>query len=806
MTPETVPRGGLAEASRRTEDLDATVQGAVTHLIEQNPARLALAAVGSYGRGEVSPHSDVDVLVLHDLPKRADPSEMTRAALYPLWDLGFELGYAVRTVPQCLESARDDPVIATTLLDVRLVAGEGALVEELETAMDKWLRKNRRRLGLSLLKTLDDRYRRYGDAGVDLEPNIKEGRGGLRDLNTLRWLGHDEDDDLASSLDVFLAIRHRLHELAGRREDRVTRELLEKAAETLTPGTTDPRDTLLAAVWSRARPVGAKLGWIAQSTLRPPGRKQVIPRGFALRDSLLVRVDAPPPESDPEAALHAARAAASLAPSDDLVEWAERGDRPIPWTDGVREAFLALLESGSTAGWELLDVTGLWVRYLPEFEGARCKAQHNALHTLCVDAHCWETVMQSLRLRREPAWLASEVWGELERPEILLLAALLHDAGKGAEGDHSRQGVILARRFCERAGFGADIQETVAFLVEHHLDLSDFATGRDINDEDLVVDLATRIADPQRLRHLYVLSLADARATGPAAWSAWKAELLAELYTKLVRVIDEGELVGRDARNRWERARSAVLRAFSKEEREWADAEICAFPRRYLLSQPEALVVDHVAMIRELRSSGGELAPLVRGKSGRCSVVSSDRPGLLSTITGVLAARGIAIHTAEVYTRSDGIAVDALGVAGPGNQQVDPDVWPKVETDIRAALAGELDISAALEERSRRYGEAAPMTDTTSVFVDDSASGWYTIVEVRAPDRIGLLHDLTAVLSELGLDVHFARVATQAGEARDSFSVRTLEGAKVDDPMRLESLVRERLVASCGGPSDRAPK
>ncbi|MCC7078263.1 MAG: HD domain-containing protein [Acidimicrobiia bacterium] len=793
MTPETVPHGGLADASRRTDAVDADIRAAVADLWTDAPGRLALVAVGSYGRRELAPHSDVDILVLHDLRRKEDVTAITRTALYPLWDLGLELGYAVRTVPECLRWARDDPVIATTLFDTRIVAGDASLLADLGTALEKWRRRHTRDLEKSLLAGLEDRYVRYGDAGVDLEPHIKEGRGGLRDLHTLRWLGHD-DDALTGALDCLLAVRETLHTLSGRREDRITRELLEEAAKTLTPDAHDPRDALLAAVWSQTRLTGIRLGWLAQTRLNPPGKRVQTPTGFGVEDDTLVRVDARPPEADPEAGLLAAAAAGRIAPSEQLATWARQGERPFHWTEGTRTAFLDFLRSGQTAGWELLDVTGLWTRYVPELEPVRYKAQHNALHRLGVDAHCWETVMQTLRMQRDDAWLAAAVWAELERPELLLLAALLHDAGKGLPGDHARQGVILARRFCERAGFGADVQETVAFLVDQHLTLPDFATGRDLSDEDLVIDLATRIGDGQRLRLLYLLALADARATGPAAWSTWKAELLMELFVRLATLIEAGDLVGRDARNRWERARAEVLRSVPAADREDAADELAGFPRRYLLAQSPADAVAHLDMIRELREDGTTMpSPRVAGGARRCSIVSRDRPGLLSTIAGVLSVRGIAIHTAEVFTRSDGIAVDVLGVIGPGGHDVDTAVWEKVGTDLDAALDGHLDLGAALAARADRYREAVPAGASTTVVVDDAASAWYTVVEVRAPDRIGLLHDLTAVLSGLGLDVHFARVATQAGEARDSFSVRTLEGTKVTDPDRLEADIRQRL-------------
>lgn len=792
-------------AAAWTDTVDTKVREAVSKTWPDIAGgRVCLVAVGSYGRRELAPHSDVDVLILHDLRHRHDVEELTKAVLYPLWDASLELGYAVRSIAECQRSAREDSVIATTLCDTRFVSGDAGLLDDLDSAMAKWRERHFHSLERSLLTALSTRYLRHGDAGVDLEPNIKEGRGGLRDLHLLRWLG--VSDDLDEAADRLLAIRFGLHEIAGRREDKILRDRAAPLANKLglaardSENQSDPRDALLYAVFNTCRPIGMRLAWHATATLRPPKRRRAVPKGFSVVNGRLHRQSPLSPVSDPQAPLQAATVIGDIAGSPDLVTWARSGlHEPIPWTDESKEAFLALLRTGTTAGWEFLDVTGLWCRYIPEMTQVRAKAQYNPLHRLAVDAHCWEVVTQVLKLGCETG-LIKDVYSELEQPDLLLLAGLLHDLGKGMGVDHSRQGVIAARRVCYRMGFGATTSETVAFLIANHLVLPDFATGRDLSDEDLVCDLGTRISDPERLRLLYLLSVADCKATGPAAWSDWKADLMAELYLKLARVLQMGDLVSRDARNKFERARANVLRSVDHDAHEQAAIELDGFPRRYLLSQPIEAVLTHLDLIRKIRAEPDRGA-LIAGRSDYVAVVSLDRPGLLAIIAGVCCTHGITIHTAEAYTRSDGIAVDALGVVGPAGHPVRQEKWPQVAADLAAALRGELDLAAAVSERAMRYDTIA-LEDRNKVLRDtnvsvapegSSQSSWYTVIEVRGPDRVGLLYDITSVLFELDLDVHFARVATEARIARDSFSVRDRQGARLANPLQIEAEIKKRL-------------
>lgn len=787
--------GGIDAARERTAEVDRAVLAAVGAAVD-GVEDVALCAVGSYGRRELAPHSDIDVLLLHRFRDKARVEDVTRGVLYPLWDLGLELGYAVRTVKECVRAAREDPVIATTLLDTRLVAGDASLPADLATELERRRSKRGGQLERALLEALDARHARYGDCGAVVEPHVKEGRGGLRDLQTLRWV--HEDADLDEELDLLLAVRAAIHELAAKRDDRLLRERIGPVAGALGCRGDDPRDTLMSELYLACREIGSRLARRALAVVSPPWRIRP-PDGFEVIGAHLERTGRAAPAADPTAALSAALLASVVAPGPLTMMWARSGAAAgnVAWTAAARYAFVGFLEDGSRLGWEFLDVTGLWTRYLPEAAPTRAKAHHNPLHALAVDAHAWRSLECARALAHDPDPLVAGVHAELERPELLHMAALFHDIGKGGSGDHSRDGVVRVRRLCKRIGFGADVEETLAFLVSHHLLLSTFATTRDLNDESLVLALAARIEHPQRLRLLYLLSIADARATGPSAWSPWKAGLLAELYVKLAGFVDVGDLVGRDIENTLSRKRAEALDAAAGDDpgrRAAAEAHLDGLGRRYLLAQPVERIAAHARMLDELTTAGRPAVVAPEGAGETVSIATRDRPGLLAILAGVLAANGISVRTADVYTSGDSNALDVMSVADSHDDTVSGAKWERVAADVDAALEGSLDIDGRIAERARRYDRDAGDDRGIAVTVDDDASDWYSVVEVRAPDRVGLLWDLAAVLTEEGVDVHFAKVATEGGTARDSFSV-VRDGAKVADPDDLAAAVARRLAA-----------
>jgi len=814
---------GSVEALQRTKDMDERILNAVRQagespsaspmasaLFSSDTTQITLAATGSYGRGELCSHSDIDILVLHSLRDQAAVEDLAKAILYPLWDEGLELGYAVRTPSDCLQQAKQDPVIATTLFDVRFLAGAPDLTTELAEKLAKWQRKNKKSLEKSLLLTLSERHAQYGDAGKDLEPHIKEGKGGLRDLHTLRWLEDSYDTDPA--LNLLLSVRDTLHKTAERREDRIRRDQIEPMAKTLKCQGNDPRETLMEAIFLTSREIGARLSWKKKrrtQNLKQAAKNALLPADFSVDKNGLHRVSTSrPPSVDPTAGFLTALAAAQTPPSESLVAWAGGNSasqqNPIQWQQDTRDAFIAVLEKGTTQSWEFLDITGLWRRYLPELTTSHARMQHNPLHHLSVDAHCWEVVCAARSIAHDTELpIAKTAYADLKNPWLLLIAAFLHDIGKGSGNDHCRQGVILARRAMTRMGFGAGAEETIAFLIQHHLLLIDFATHRDLNDEELVLGLASRIRDPQRLRLLFLLSIADARATGPATWSSWKKQLLNELFVKLAAVIDSGDLVGREAQNRIARKEAELHHILGPEINAYALLD--EFPWRYRNTVPVDLILTHLRLLDELhlaQKTNGDSQDLfqLHISEETISLISENKPGLISILAGVLAVHGVNVFTADIYTRSDDLAVDVVTAKDAHNDKIPGEKWQKIERDLSAAFSGKFDVEQALTQRSAVYDtKSHTQTNTAQVTVeiDNASSAWYSLIEVRCADRVGLLHTVACILSELGCDIHYAKVDTAAGQACDTFSVRNTNGEKLNNTPRvtaeIEAAIRKSL-------------
>ncbi len=774
---------GIIAANARTDEVDVRIRRALEHERAGSivaDGNVALVAVGSYGRRELVCHSDIDLLLLHRLRAPQEIESATKALLYPLWDCGFEIGHAVRTIDQCLDSAKADPIIATTLLDVRPLIGNNDLANDLSASLDNWSRRRRNALERALFDALEGRHRRFGDAGIDIEPHLKEARGGLRDLQTLRWI--DPSTDAREPLSLLLSVRHALHEAARRRLDRLERQFLDQTIANLGVATSDgadARDVVMKAIFESCREVGIHLDW--RIPRRARRRKQKAPHGFAVVDGRLEPAGVAPVEADPSSGFEAARAAGAYPPGPRLIEWAAAGKRPLPWTPESTDAALDVMRDGDKRAWEMLDATGLWLRYFPDFTGARAKTQHNPLHSLAVDAHCWQTLRQAISLATDPTVQFGEsCYSELDDPDTLLLAALMHDMGKGVSGDHSRAGVIIARKTLERMSAGASIQGAVAFAVSNHLLLSKFATTRDLGDEELVTALAAKIETSQRLRLLYLLTIADSRATGSSAWSSWKASLLAELFTKCAHIIDNGDLVSRESTNRHERTRNTVKRRLISAgmDQDHVSALVDSFGRRFLLRhEPEAITLL-IPAVEEV-AKGIHIVRLMVHDS-TVTVIGPDHPGLLASITGVLTASGCSVRSAEVHTRSDGVAVDVMTVEPQRGRPLSQLDWRMIETNLAAAVTGDYDTRGRVAHRANLYDNTAG--SDVVVNVDNEVSDWYSVVDVSGNDRIGLLYDITAALADLGADVHFAKVSTEGGVARDSFNVRDATGAKYPNP------------------------
>jgi [protein-PII] uridylyltransferase len=718
-------------------------------------------AVGGYGRGELSPGSDLDLLLLH-----ADKDSSAVAALadkvwYPVWDSGVALDHAVRTFEEARRLASADLAVLLGLLDARVVAGDPGLAGRLRTSvLADWRAAARRRLP-ELREAWEERGRLAGDLRHDLEPDLKEGRGGLRDVTALRavaasWVADRPHRDVDDAVRRLADVRDALQAVTGRAGNRLLLQEQDAVAEQLG---LDDADSLLRAVGSAAAAVthAAEVTWRrALQVARPQrsrflrGRRPVLKLlgpGLAEHDGEAVLTAQADPRSDPLLALRtaarAARAGLPIAPSSVDRLASDGPGLPEPWPDPARQLFVDLLAAGPplVPVWEALDQAGVVERLLPEWALVRHRPQRNAVHRWSVDRHLLETAVQAAGLVRE-----------VTRPDLLLLAALLHDIGKGSESagrDHSLVGEPLATAVATRVGFDAGDVATVGLLVRHHLLLAETATRRDLDDPATTAAVADVVRTPDVLDLLVALTRADALATGPAAWSEWKAGLVTDL-------------AGRT---------SLRLRG--------------APP-----PSPPPLTAGQAALVE-----AGRLAVLAEADEAvtwTVTVAAPDRTGLFATIAGVLALHRLSVRSAQVRTEQ-GMALDVWTVLPDRDHEPRADA---LQRDVLRALDGDLDVTSRLSARDASRRPPAVPPPPPRVVVVEAASDTATVVEVRAGDRPGLLYRLGRALALMGVSIRGARVVTLGAEAVDVFYLQDTAGEPLSDQATREVV---RLLTDAAG-------
>jgi [protein-PII] uridylyltransferase len=802
---------GVWAARRRSELVDECL----VRLWERAgpPLRCALVAIGGYGRRLQLPASDVDVLLLHDGTSPEDVRRLTDAILYPLWDAGLAVGQAVRTPEECVEMARDRFDALTAMLDGRVLAGDGDVASRALAAVREPVTADPKGFAARLRRAASERRERFGSVAQLLEPDLKEGSGGLRDVASIGWLeialGADlvragllrshERDSLDAAEEFLVRARSAIHLETEKRTDRLIADLQPAVAHAM--GFVDePRliaiDGLMRALFQHARDVEHVLGVVVDRAAVDGGK--VVPDGAT--------AGAESPTTDPSAVLVLLADLADVdgVASAELLDAIENASVPDPvvWTDGAREAFLRLLRAGGPGirMLDALDRLDLLARYLPPWRAVRCRPQRDPYHRFTVDAHLTEALEGMARLLRlgdhdDP--IHDELAPLLTDHDALLLGALLHDIGKVGEGNHVPIGTRAAAELLDSMGVAADTRDLGVFMVAEHLLLPDTATRRDLTDENLVLDVAARVGTPDRLAALYLLAKADAVATGPAAWTPWRRTLIRELVAKVQHVLERGEMGERLASRLTDRV-ERVRELLDAEPGADVDRFVLRMPRGYFLAVEPSQAARHFRTIapvlgaNEVRTA---TASGVRARTYEVLVVAVDRPGLLSWISGALAIGGISILSAQVFTTEDGTAVDLFEVEGAFEPEITESRWRAFRSTLRRTIEGSISLEHRVDEKRRSYPAPKAPTPVT-VQADNHASDFFTVVEVGAPDRIGLLYDITRVFADLKLDVHLAKVATYGGRVVDAFYVRDGVGRKIEDPVHLgeiESALRAQL-------------
>ena len=791
---------GLWSARRRAELVDAAfvdLYAAATSDGDRAP-RTALVALGGYGRGALCPRSDIDIVLMHDGTEAAAVAALTERLLYPLWDAGFTVGHAVRTPGESVELATERLDAATAMLDARLLAGDADLLGDAHGPVLARLRGDVDGFAESVANDARDRRKRFGSAAYLLEPELKEGGGGLRDIHAFGWLqevrGRSLEDDgllraaerarLEAAEEFLTRVRSAMHLESGRRTDRLLREQQHDIAKVM--GFQDePRliaeDGLMRTVFEHARVVDA----LTEDVIvhgRPSG-------GSSEQIELLHAADALALVAE------AAEEGRSLSAAElDAVEVIASPDA-LDWGDAVRDAFLRILGAGAgaTDGLQALDRTGLLARLIPEWVDVRCRPQRDPYHRYTVDVHLLRAFDRMSRALAEP-----DVEDPLEvvaADHILerdgaLLGALLHDIGKNGEGGHVLVGDRVAATILARMDVEASTGELARFMVAEHLLLPDTATRRDLGDDDMILDVAARVETPERLAALYLLAKADALATGPSAWTPWRQALIRELVAKVQRVFERGEM-GVEVAERLADAVDLVRELLRDERPEEVERFIMRMPRSYFLSIPPAQIARHYATVEpDLGRNDVRTSTRQGGRPGTYEllVVAADRSGLLSWIAGALSLAGLSILTAQVFTTEDGVAADLFEVQGVFEPVVGEERWREFRSLLRKAIDGRVSLEHRMTEKRRHYPERSDTPVT--VAVDNDASDFFTVIEIGAPDRIGLLYDITRTLSDLELDVHLAKVATYTDRVIDAFYVRDALGRKVLEAADVASIER----------------
>ncbi len=715
---------------------------------------VALIAVGGYGRGGLSPYSDIDVVLVH--ADDVDGARVAEALWYPVWDRGLKMGYVVVTIDQARRLLDDEFEWATAFLDTRLVTGD----PELHAAVDEltataW-RDRCDELMRHLAGTVESRHRDRGDAAFQIEPNLKEGRGGLRDVHALGWAnratpGFADDDlaDLSQEVDILLDARVELHRLANRPNDVLTLDEQDGVAAAL--GDSDGQQLMFRLstaarriawhsdeAWSRwersLRYLPANGRDSDEHTIDSAAVADTTPF-VAERGILTIR-----PEVDVAADPLLTLRLAVLAAESELVmdraslaaleEHAPAID--VPWPAEARRLFAALFLTGRPAIGVVEDLHrfGLMVRLLPEWERVASKPQRNVLHTFTVDRHLCEAAVN-----------ASALVDRVVRPDLLVVGALFHDIGKGYPGDHTEVGMEVIATIGERMGYPPSDLGVLVDLCRHHLLLPDFATRRDLSDPGTIKAVAAAVDSVEFLALLAALTEADSIATGPSAWSTWKAGLLHDLVARTTE----------------------VLEGASPDEVTGVE-----FPTR-----------EVAAMMAQRRS-------VLEGNGTTLTVVVPERLGLFSTMAGVLAVNGLDVLDAAAYsedrTRRVSMAACQFVLQPPQTGEVD---WDRVISTAQRALDGRLALRERIARRAReharyrrRLSAEPPRLD---VVIDNDISELSTVVEVHAPDDVGLLYRLTQVLRELLLDIRSAKVQTFGPQAVDSFYLQDSGGRKITD-------------------------
>jgi [protein-PII] uridylyltransferase len=814
--------------------------------------RLSLIAVGGYGRGEMAPYSDVDIAFITPYKQTGWTEQVIESMLYTLWDLGLKVGHSSRSLDEMVRMAREDLTIRTALLEGRYVWGDQALYDEAAARFQREIVADTARAFVSdKLAERDVRHKRMGDSRYVVEPNLKEGKGGLRDLHTLFWIGkyihrvtsvpelvdrgllsENELRQFQKAENFLWAVRCHLHLVTKRAEERLTfdvqREIAARMRYKDRPGRSaverfmqhyflnakhvgDLTGVFLAHVDDSFAPKGRRFGLSSLAGFRRTPKKLdgfVLDRGrlalpsddwFAQDPVRLIEIfalaDLHGVEIHPQA-MRAANRDAKLI------------DARVRVDPRANALFMAILTSPRDPEYVLrwMNEASVFGRFVPDFGRVVAQMQFDMYHHFTVDEHSIRAIGLLSRIEKgilgDDHPLATAILKQIVSRRVLYVAVLLHDIAKGRGGDHSVLGAEVAMKLCPRLGLTAAETETVAWLVKTHLTMSNTAFKRDISDFKTVLDFAEMVQSPERLRLLLVLTVVDIRAVGPGVWNSWKRQLLSDLFEAAEEVLRLGH------KQKGRNERIAAKQAALAETLDWPKAQFetmaTRLPDAYWIAEPEDILARNALHIADAGAKPLSIAAEVYPSRGATlvTVYAADHPGLFYRVAGAIHLAGGSIIDARIHTTKDGMALDNFLVQDPFGKPFDePERLDRIKRTIEDALANRQQLVERLTARPLPRTRAEAFDIAPNVLIDNRASNRQTVIEINARDRPALLYELAYALFQSKVTIRSAHIATYGERAVDVFYVNDLTGDKIISDARIKDIETRLINAASGQPA-----
>ena len=800
----------------------------------------SLLATGGYGREELSPYSDIDLLILHPPNQGKDLEERLRAILHPLWDWGLTVGYTVQTPKDSLRAAQKDLEILFCFLDARWVGGGKEIFYRWQEEFSRSLLKAKdHELILQIRQRTEARYRKVGDSVFVLEPEIKEGRGGLRDYHSAFWAakihngirsaGELTEKGLFSekewyvyslALSFLWRVRHQLHFFHKRREDRLSFEDQEAIAKALGyrgENSLQATESFLKDYFRQALLIH-HLSWnLLEKSLNGGaeprtfwGRRapaEVAP-GFALFRGRLALTEVSHFDRNPFylwkafALVHEYGVGMDVRLREVIAEHLDVVTERFRLAEESISSFWSFFENPGDLSrvLEIMHETGFLRKFLPEFDLVHCHIQYDRYHLYPVDVHSIYTVRELDGLEKkagEKSWpLLEELMGEVKEKALLKLAALVHDLGKAEGASHAQRGEKIAAVIGQRLKLDPDRIATLCFLVREHLIFSETAQRRDLNDENLIFRFAQAVGSSERLKMLYLLAFADLRAVGPSAWTAWKDTLMRELFIKTHHLLEKGKGLGKEDQDRIITLQREVMDLLKGQVPAPKVSEYLAnIPMRHYEVHDSQAIGQQILMAEKLADQKVVMEGEDKIAEGwhEITVVGQDEPGLFAKICGVLTANFLNILSAQISTWENGVAVDQFYVQNLIDEEIfQSRRWNQIQENMKQVLEGNREVSSLVEGMvAPLFHKYASSRLSTRVEIDNAVSDFYTVIEIYTHDRPGLLYRISQKIFEMGLNLWMARISTKVDQVVDVFYIQDLSGAKIEEEEKISRVKRE---------------